>query len=82
MARRFLTKQEIRDALVGRADEFGRLTGKSKSEIGKLAVNDGAALSRIEAGGNFTVDLYGRFMDWFDKHWPQRRVKARGASAA
>jgi hypothetical protein len=68
----FPTEQEIRDALVRRADEFSRQTGMSKSEIGKLALNDGAFLNQVRKGRNFTIMVYRRLMDWLDANWPDR----------
>jgi len=67
----FPTEQEIRDALIQRADEFSRQTGIPKTEIGKRAVNDGAFLGQVAEGRNFTINLYRRLMDWLDANWPE-----------
>jgi len=79
----FPSEQEIRDAVVRRADEFSRLTGMSKTEIGKRAVNDGAFLNQVAAGRNFTINLYRRLMDWLDENWPRQshRVRPKGGNA-
>jgi hypothetical protein len=71
----FPTEQEIRDALLRRADEFSRQTGMSKSEIGKRALNDGAFLGQVSKGRNFTIELYRRLMDWLDANWPDREER-------
>ncbi len=76
----FPNEQEIRDALIRRAEEFSRQTGMSKTEIGKRAVNDGAFLSQVAEGRNFTIRLYRRLMDWLDTNWPEpetRRVRTK-----
>jgi hypothetical protein len=76
----FPREQEIREALVRRAEEFSRQTGISKTEIGKRAVNDGAFLGQVAEGRNFTIKLYRRLMDWLDANWPEpemRRAKAK-----
>lgn len=79
----FPTDEEIRAALIRRAEEFSRLTGIPKTEIGKLAVNDAAVLGQIAEGRNFTINLYRRLMDWLDTEWPRapRRPRAKGGSA-
>ena len=68
----FPSEHEIRDALVRRAETFTRLTGISKSEIGKRAVNDGAFINQVGEGRNFTVGSYRRVMNWLDAHWPKQ----------
>jgi hypothetical protein len=81
----FPGEQEIRDALVRRAEEFSRQTGISKTEIGKRAVNDGAFIGQVAEGRNFTIKLYRRLMDWLDKNWPEpeaRRATPRRRSPA
>lgn len=74
---RYPTADEIRQAVISRADEFSRLTGKTKSVIGQQAVNDPAFIADVEAGRNITINLYKRFMDWLDDNWPEpSRVRA------
>jgi hypothetical protein len=63
-------EQDIRAALVRRAEEFSRKTGISKTEIGKRAVNDGAFIGQVAEGRNFTIRLYCRLMHWLDENWP------------
>lgn len=78
-------EQEIRDALVRRAEEFSRQTGIPRTEIGKRAVNDGAFLGQVAAGRNFTIKLYRRLMDWLDQNWPEaetRRTRSRRGAPA
>lgn len=62
---------EIRAALLRRADEFIRLTGSTKSAIGKDAVNDPAFLGQVAAGRNFTIGMYQRVMAYLDANWPK-----------
>jgi len=73
----FPSEQEIRDALVRRAETFTRLTGISRSEIGKRAINDGAFISQVGEGRNFTVGSYQRVMNWLDAHWPKQEPRGK-----
>lgn len=75
------TEDEIRSALIRRAEEFSRLTGMTKTDIGLQAVNDGAFLGQVEKDRNFGIKLYKRFMDWLDDHWPEPSKRAARSSA-
>lgn len=73
------TEEELRTALLGRAAEFSRLTGMTKTEIGLMSVNDPAFLGSIEKDRNFGIKLYARFMAWLDDHWPGNSKPKRSA---
>lgn len=62
---------DIRAGLVERVGQFVILTGRSRTEIGRKAVNDSAVIHRIATGGNFTLETYGRLMAWLDANWPE-----------
>jgi len=79
MTFRYPTAERIRSALIGRIAKYARLTGKSPSLIGLEAVADMAFVGRINAGGNFTIDTYGRVMAFLDANWPSK--PRRGAAA-
>lgn len=70
MIENYPSEADIRQALVSRADQFCEITGRTRSEIGKSAINDGAFISRAADGRNFTMDTYRRVMDWLDANWP------------
>lgn len=71
MPKLYPTEHKIRVSLVSRVDEFIRITGSNKSKIGLGAVKDPAAISRIAAGGNFTIGTYGRIQKYLDRRWPR-----------
>jgi hypothetical protein len=70
MSKPYPTEAEIRSALIERAAVFCRLTGKSRSEIGLGALNDGAVITQIIGGRNFTMETYRKVMTWLDANWP------------
>lgn len=67
------SEDQIRESLLARADAFRKLTGCSKTEIGKAAVNDPAFLHQVSKGRNFTISTYSRAMGWLDENWPEPR---------
>lgn len=73
MSTKPITADQVRDALLQRIDAYIAKTGRSDSTVGKAAVNDDKFVARIRAGGNFTVKMYQRVMDWLDE---QDRVAA------
>ena len=75
------TEDELRAALLARADEFTKLTGMTRTQIGLEAVNDGAFLGQVEKDRNFGIKLYSRFMSWLDDHWPEPAAKTTKKSA-
>lgn len=74
----YITDARIRAELLNRSDRFCALTGKSKSVIGKQAVNDAALLKDVEEGRNFTVGTYQRVMDWLSENWPAPETISQG----
>jgi hypothetical protein len=71
------TSEDLRKALLDRANEYAELTktasGKkfSLSTVSDRCAGDGKFLPEMAAGGNFTVDRYTKAMAWFDAHWPE-----------
>lgn len=65
------SSDDIRQGLIDRVNEFVRLTGMTKSEIGKRAVQDVAFISELEAGRNITLKSYERLRAFLDEHWPK-----------
>lgn len=59
-----ITQEEIRSALVARAEEFGRRNGMSLSSIGLAAVKDTKFLHRVKNGENFNIATYQRVVEW------------------
>ncbi len=73
-------KEDLRAALIGRAEAFARLRGGlALSYVSRLADGDGNFLAKVRNGQNFTVDRYERCMDWFDENWPKTAAAAAGA---
>ena len=70
---RYPTEKRLRALLIVRVNHFMALTGCSRSEIGTEALNDKAAVGRIEKGSNFQIATYQRLMSWLDNNWPRRR---------
>lgn len=62
-----ITATQVRAALLLRIDSFIASSGMSASALGKAAVNDDRFVNRIRSGGNFTVELYQRVIDWLDE---------------
>lgn len=66
MSTKHITADNVRQALIQRIDAYKTVSGKSDSFVGKEAVKDDRFVSRIRAGGNFTVETYQRVMNWLD----------------
>jgi hypothetical protein len=73
------TEVDIRTALLRRAERFCALTERSRSDLGKRAVNDSHFLYRIENGEGFTVRTYQRVMDYITRE--TRRLTKQGRAA-
>jgi hypothetical protein len=73
--RLYPTANDLRVALLQRAETFCALTGTSLSAIGRTAVNDGSLLFEIQKGRNFTVGTYTTVMGWLDANWPQPSIQ-------
>lgn len=69
--RKYPTEMELRTAILDRADEFSILTGMSVSVISHLIMGERGLLARIAKGSNFSVQTYGKIMQWFDENWPK-----------
>lgn len=68
------TGADIRAAMLGRADEFCRVTGQTYSDIGAAALNDNSILYKIKHGHNFKIETYERINRWLDGEWPRDTV--------
>lgn len=62
-----ITADQVRAALLARIDAFITASGRSASWVGKQAVQDDRFVSRIRSGGNFSLQIYQRVMDWLDE---------------
>ena len=62
-----ITKDTIRRHLISRANAFCKSRKATFSSIGEAAIKDSKFLSRVEAGGNFTVSTYQRVIDWLEQ---------------
>lgn len=58
------TSDEIRSALIQRAELFAEKNGMSLSSIGVAAVKDAKFLHRVKSGKNFNIDTYQRVVEW------------------
>jgi hypothetical protein len=73
---------DLRDAIIARAQRFCELTNTTKTELGRKAVGDGAFISDLESGRNITFKLYDKLREYLDANWPKqaeadsRRVQA------
>ena len=61
------TADDIRSAMLKRAEAFTEASQKSWSSMGRDAVGDTKFFARIMAGSNFNVETYQRVMDWLDR---------------
>lgn len=61
------TSEEIRAALIQRAEAFGDKNGMSLSSIGLAAVKDAKFLHRVKGGKNFNIDTYQRVVEWLSE---------------
>ena len=72
--------EDLRRALLTRADEYSRAARISLSDLGKKIVNQKGFFSRIGRGDNFTVETYARVMKWFDENPPPASGVETGSS--
>lgn len=68
------TSEQVRQALLRRANDYARLTGLKLGTVSDRCAGDGKFLLQIERGENFTVDRYQRAMDWLESNWPAERA--------
>lgn len=61
-----ITADGIREHLMARANAFSEMHRMSWSAMSKQAVSDDRFLARANAGSNFTIETYQRFIDWMD----------------
>lgn len=64
------TSDDLRKALLDRANEYAELTNLKLGTVSDRCAGDGKFLADVAAGGNFTVDRYTKAMAWFDGNWP------------
>lgn len=62
-----ITAHRIREHLLARAKAFSDDRRMSFSAMSKEAVKDDRFLARAQAGANFTIETYQRFIDWLDE---------------
>lgn len=65
------SSDDLRKSLIARVNAFCALTGITKSEVGKQAVNDVAFVSELEGGRNITMRSYEKLRVYLDKNWPK-----------
>lgn len=69
------SEERLRQALLGRADEFMKITGRNPTEVGKAVMNDPAFLPRLKKGRGFKLSTYSRVMGWLDQNWPDASMR-------
>ena len=78
---------DLREHLIAESARYCAARGISLSRLAKLAVNDGKFFRRIEAGGDFGIRTYDRFMAYLRDHpispdQPRARVPLSSAAHA
>lgn len=71
------SSDDIRTALVARAEAFAKANSMSLSTIGLKAVNDTKFLIRVRDGLGFNINTYQRVIDWLDE---QERSQSEDAA--
>ena len=61
-----LHSQDIRNALLARAEAFASVRKSSISAIGMAAVGDSKFLWRVKNGKSFNINTYQKVVDWLD----------------
>ncbi|MBX5143329.1 hypothetical protein HJB79_32035 [Rhizobium lentis] len=61
------SSDDIRAALVARAEAYAEANKTSLSTIGLKAVNDTKFLIRVRDGLGFNINTYQRVVDWLDE---------------
>lgn len=64
---RDMSRTNLVDELLSRADHYCARSKLSRARIATLAVNDGDFFRRVEAGGTLTIKTYEKFMAWLDE---------------
>lgn len=61
-----ITADGIREYLMARANAHAKSHRTSWSSMSRRALSDDRFLARANAGSNFTIETYQRFIDWLD----------------
>lgn len=61
------TSDDIRKALLGRAESFAKAQDTTLSTIGLKAVNDSKFFLQVKNGRGFGINTYQKVMDWLDE---------------
>lgn len=72
------TSDDIKSALIGRAEAFAASRKMALSTIGLKAVNDSKFFSQVLDGRGFNIVTYQRVMDWLET--AEREIPERGAA--
>lgn len=72
------TSDDIKSALMGRAQAFAASRKMALSTIALKAVNDSKFFSQVQEGRGFNIVTYQRVMDWLDA--AEREIPERGAA--
>lgn len=75
-----ITAEAIRANLLVRATAFAKEHRTSFSAMSREAVKDDRFLARAQAGANFTIETYQRFIDWMDTRDAAATEPERGAA--
>lgn len=67
-----MTADDIRNALIERAQRFCVTHHTSLSAIGDDAVNDSKFLMRVKNGLGFNINTYQKVVDWLDEKERER----------
>lgn len=65
-----LTAEEIRQRLLVQVDGFCRLTGMSRTNLGRAVTGDKDVIHRISKGGNTTLESYEKIRRYLEENWP------------
>jgi hypothetical protein len=61
------TGEDIKKALIGRAEAFAKAQETTLSTIGLKAVNDSKFFKQVIDGRGFSINTYQKVMDWLDE---------------
>jgi hypothetical protein len=75
------TEDEMRQALVKRAEEYCAQTGVAIYTLGRTLGKGKGFFKEIANGRNFTVGTYTEVMAWFDTNWPRAVADMRQAAS-
>jgi hypothetical protein len=62
--------EDVREALLRRAEAYCRAAGISLTDLGKTIANDKDLFHRIRKGANFTIGKYAKAMAYLEENWP------------